>query len=157
MTESYFDDIARTATLSSGQVIHGFHKSTWCLGEHCPVHKPSNHEYRQYPLRFNFAQFVFERVLPERNDEEFPFVIDPDDYNLNQNGGKILYRNSVRCNTCGDNIQSQYRTEHTSCFCGRVSVSGGNLYPEITGNQADYCDTSIWFQDGKFIKKGLSE
>lgn len=157
MVESSFNDIARTATLSSGQVIHGFHKSTWCLGDHCPVHKPSNHEYRANVLRFNFAQFVFERVIPELEGEEYPFVIDPDDYTLNQNGGKILYRNSVVCNTCGDQIISHYRNDYSECSCGKVSVSGGNVYPEISGEPADYRDTSVWFQDGKFIRKGVSE
>jgi hypothetical protein len=155
MTESYFNDIARTATLSSGQIIHGFHKSTWCLGVHCPVHKPSDHEYRKYDLRFNFSQFVFERVIPE--GEEFPFVIDPDDYTLAQNGGKILYRHSVRCKNCGDDIQSHHRNDYESCSCGRVSIVGGNTYPSVLADPEDYIDTSIWFENGKFVKKEVAE
>lgn len=156
MTESSFDDIARTATLTSGQVIHGFHKSTWCLGEHCPVHKPSNHKYRQYKLRFNFSQFVFERVIPELDGSEFPFVIDPDDYTLNQNGGKLLYRNSARCKACGEDVESCNRNDFQSCSCGKVFVNGGNTYPEVVGEPEDYLDTSIWFEDGKFVKRDES-
>lgn len=152
MIESTFDDTARTATLTSGQVIHGFHKSTWCKGEHCPVHKPSDHRYRHYRLWFNFEKFVFEREVTEKANTEFPFIIDPDDYTLNLNQGKMIYRNSIRCNHCKDEIESSYRHDFKSCNCGKVAVDGGNAYQRRVGSPEDYTDTSICFENGEFIK-----
>ena len=37
---------------------------------------------------------------------------------------KIL-KNAVRCNCCGDIIESTHRHDFKTCSCGRVSVDGG--------------------------------
>lgn len=150
-SESTYDDVQRKAYLSSGQIIHQFHESTKCLGEHCPVHKPSDHEYRQHPLYFNFDAFVFERFLPDEDGRYRGKVIpDPDDYMLNQNGGEVIYRNSARCLKCGTQVVSKRRHDFSTCPCGNLSVDGGHSYLRRVGVASTFEDTSIIFKDGKF-------
>lgn len=153
--ESSYDDIAKTATLSSGQVIHGFHKSIHCKGEFCPVHNPSNHEFRDSLLHFNFEKFIFERIVEVVMDgvEETHYVPDPDDYNLNLNDGNMVYRNSIRCNQCGDEIESTNRHDMATCSCGAVSVDGGSSYQIIGGEPGSYANTSIMLENWKFVYK----
>ena len=40
---------------------------------------------------------------------------------------KIL-KNAVRCNCCGNIIESTHRHDFKTCSCGRVSVDGGLDY-----------------------------
>ena len=56
---------------------------------------------------------------------------------------KIL-RNRIRCNNCGDIIESTYRHELVECSCGRVFVDGGHDYLRrgYTDSTADYDDLS---------------
>lgn len=147
--ESTYDDVSRVAKLSSGQIIHGFHKSIHCKGSSCPVHNPSKHELRDKALVFNFGPFIFERIV-ERNDGTVYHVPDPDDYNLNRSGGNLVYRNSIRCNHCADEITSSYQHEFVSCSCGTVFVDGGSVNRRIGGTQNDYTDTAILLKNWKF-------
>lgn len=39
-----------------------------------------------------------------------------------------IIKNAVRCNFCGDVIESTYRHDYVACRCGRVSVDGGHDY-----------------------------
>lgn len=39
-----------------------------------------------------------------------------------------IIKNAVRCNFCGDVIESTYRHDYVTCSCGRVSVDGGHDY-----------------------------
>ena len=40
---------------------------------------------------------------------------------------KIL-KNAIRCNLCGDEIESTYRHEYVRCSCGACAVDGGHDY-----------------------------
>ena len=37
-----------------------------------------------------------------------------------------IIRNAIRCNHCGDVIESTYRHEYVPCSCGQVAVDGGH-------------------------------
>lgn len=39
-----------------------------------------------------------------------------------------IIRNAIKCNTCGDIIESVYTHDFKTCSCGRVSVDGGHDY-----------------------------
>ena len=39
-----------------------------------------------------------------------------------------IIRNAVRCNHCGDVIESTSLHDFRTCRCGRVSVDGGHYY-----------------------------
>ena len=39
-----------------------------------------------------------------------------------------IIRNRIRCNHCGDVIESAYRWDFNTCRCGKVSVDGGKDY-----------------------------
>lgn len=149
--ESTFDDAKRKAYLSSGQIINQFHESTKCAGEHCPVHKPSDHEYRQYALAFNFDAFVFERLIPSEDAAQPLTIPDPDDYTLNRNGGQLIYRNSARCLECSTQVTSYRTHDFATCPCGNLSVDGGHQYLRRVGSKSTYEETSIIFKDGKFV------
>lgn len=41
---------------------------------------------------------------------------------------KKIIKNAVRCNKCGEVIESTHTHDFKSCSCGRVSVDGGRAY-----------------------------
>ena len=41
---------------------------------------------------------------------------------------KRIIRNAIRCNHCGDVIESTYRHNYVECSCGTVAVDGGTDY-----------------------------
>lgn len=140
MPEPAYDDISRTAVLSGGQTIHAFHKSTQCLGEVCPVHKPSIHFFWPLPLFYSFEGGYFFR----KNEETGAVYIDPDDYTL-RSTGQVIVRNSALCLECGAEIVSEYRHHAVTCPCGTVMVDGGSSYLRRSAwnMEANFKDTSI--------------
>ena len=56
-----------------------------------------------------------------------------------------IIRNAIRCNHCGDVIESTYRHDFKACSCGRVSVDGGHDYLRrcYTDSSEDYTDLSV--------------
>lgn len=56
---------------------------------------------------------------------------------------RILH-NRIRCNKCGDVIESEYRHDFKSCRCGLVSVDGGHDYLRrgFTESPNDYTELS---------------
>ena len=50
----------------------------------------------------------------------------------------------IRCNHCGDVIESTYRHDYKTCKCGRVAVDGGHDYLRrgFTDSPADFTDLS---------------
>ncbi len=54
---------------------------------------------------------------------------------------KILV-NKIRCNKCGDEIESTYRHDFVTCKCGACSVDGGKDYLRRCGNLEDWTDLS---------------
>ena len=55
-----------------------------------------------------------------------------------------IIRNAIRCNHCGDVIESTYRHNYVQCSCGKVAVDGGTDYlrRSYSGNRDDYTDLS---------------
>lgn len=39
-----------------------------------------------------------------------------------------ITRNAIRCNHCGDEVESKHRHDYVSCKCGRVAADGGKDY-----------------------------
>lgn len=149
LPESTFDDTARKAFLSSGQVIHGFHQSTVCKNERCPVHKPTDHELRQYALWFNFNSFLFERLVPALDGESVYYVPDPDDYNLLKNNGVYVYRNAAVCRFCKEEVVSYRDYDENTCSCGELKVKGGHKKMERIGT--GWIENSIIYSNGRFL------
>ena len=40
----------------------------------------------------------------------------------------MIIRNAIRCNICGDEIESKHRNDFVTCKCGACSVDGGHDY-----------------------------
>lgn len=40
----------------------------------------------------------------------------------------MIIKNAIRCNICGDEIESKYRHDHVTCKCRTCSVDGGQDY-----------------------------
>ena len=57
-----------------------------------------------------------------------------------------ILKNIIRCNNCGDVIESTYRHDYVKCSCGRVAVDGGRDYlrRSFTNNPDDYIELSIF-------------
>lgn len=57
---------------------------------------------------------------------------------------EIIIRNSARCLSCGDEIESTHRHHMQSCSCGAVAVDGGKAYlRRVFEPSARWEDTSI--------------
>lgn len=56
---------------------------------------------------------------------------------------KLILRNSIRCNVCGDEIVSEHRHDFKGCTCGAVAVDGGQTWLRKIGRFEDWTDTSI--------------
>ena len=55
-----------------------------------------------------------------------------------------IIRNAIRCNHCGDVIESVHRHDFRTCRCGCVSVDGGHDYLRrcSANGPDDYTDLS---------------
>lgn len=55
-----------------------------------------------------------------------------------------IIRNMVRCNHCGDIIESKYRHDYVACKCGCCSVDGGHDYLRrgFKNSKDDYTELS---------------
>lgn len=40
----------------------------------------------------------------------------------------MIVRNAIRCNICGDEIESKHRHDYVGCKCGACAVDGGHDY-----------------------------
>jgi len=123
-----------SVTLNSGQVLRNVHRAGTCLGEHCPLHNPSEHAYRDLPLRFNGKHMY--RV---DGDE---LRVDPDDYEFSRSHYAIL-RNSARCRSCGVEIVSTTVHDLVSCACGSIFVDGGHEYLRYGGEIDLFLSTAV--------------
>jgi hypothetical protein len=124
----------RMVTLNSGLVIKNIHEKDVCASRYCPIHNPSDHELRGYPLYFNGHNMY--RVV-----DGTP-MIDPDDYYFAIEGKAIL-RNSIICTHCGDMVESTYRHHMAHCSCRKVAADGGLDYLRRLGGPDDYIETAI--------------
>ena len=64
--------------------------------------------------------------------------------------GKII-RNVIKCNTCGDVIESTFTHDFKFCSCGRVFIDGGLSYLRrgFQDSPDDYTDLSEFTDDEK--------
>ena len=95
------------------------HEAHQCAGEHCVIHNPSDHPYRDLPLTMN------ERGVMFRIGEDGLYIVDPDSASF---FGIFTLRNSAKCLNCQDHIQSVFTHDFKSCKCGEVFVDGGFSY-----------------------------
>ena len=59
-----------------------------------------------------------------------------------------IIKNAIRCNICGDEIESTNRHDYVRCRCGACAVDGGNDYLRRSFKEKDcYEEISIWEQD----------
>ncbi len=56
---------------------------------------------------------------------------------------EIIIKNAVKCNICGDIIESKYRHDFVICKCGAVAVDGGHEYLRRVGKIIECTDMSI--------------
>lgn len=59
--------------------------------------------------------------------------------------------NKIKCNYCGDIIESEYTHDFKSCKCGKVSVDGGKSYLKrcFTKSLDDYIELSEYEDDNE--------
>ena len=53
-----------------------------------------------------------------------------------------IVRNAIKCNCCGDIIESTDVHDFKTCKCGKVSVDGGKDYLKRVGCPENYTDLS---------------
>ena len=65
-------------------------------------------------------------------------------YNLAPNSMKKrkIIKNSIKCNLCGDIIESKFRHHFVECSCGACFVDGGHAYQRI-GFKEEGCYTDL--------------
>lgn len=55
-----------------------------------------------------------------------------------------IIRNAIRCNICGNEIESTTRHDFVTCKCGACSVDGGHEYlKRFFMDESHYTDISI--------------
>lgn len=109
------------ASMAGGLMVRGVHEEGTCIGEYCPLHKPSEHEFVNYPMVF-FNGHIW-RVLEPEN--ELAFIVDPDDLMFNLKGN-IRLRNAVMCQKCAEVLVSLHRHDYRQCQCATAMVDGGS-------------------------------
>ena len=59
---------------------------------------------------------------------------------------KKLIKNAIKCNICGDVIESKHRHDFKFCKCGAVAVDGGLDYTRriFKNSPNDFVDLSEW-------------
>ena len=60
----------------------------------------------------------------------------------------MIIKNAIRCNICGDEIESKHRHDYVRCKCGACAVDGGHDYLRRSFSKiTDYTDLSITQSD----------
>lgn len=54
----------------------------------------------------------------------------------------MIIKNAIRCNICGDEIESNHRHDYVECKCGACVVDGGHDYLRRCFKE-EGCDTDI--------------
>ncbi len=59
-----------------------------------------------------------------------------------------IIKNAIRCNLCGDEIESKSTHDFVTCSCGACSVDGGHEYlRRLAPSVNDFTDISITEKD----------
>ena len=66
-----------------------------------------------------------------------------------------IIKNAIRCNHCGDVIESTHRYDFVTCSCGCCSVDGGKDYLKRTfaDSQDDFTELSVIEDSEKIFDK----
>ena len=56
---------------------------------------------------------------------------------------KKIIVNKIKCNKCGDIIESTHRHDFKICKCGAVAIDGGHDYLRRCGDLDSYEDLSV--------------
>ena len=67
-----------------------------------------------------------------------------------------IIRNAIKCNHCGDIIESTHVHDFKKCKCGRVFVDGGHEYCRRGFVELDdFTDLSIYTDEGEDEKGNI--
>ena len=56
----------------------------------------------------------------------------------------MILKNAIRCNICGDEIESKYRHDYVQCKCGACAVDDGHDYlRRCAKDESTFTDISI--------------
>ena len=59
-----------------------------------------------------------------------------------------IIKNAIRCNICGDVIESKHRHDYVECSCGACAVDGGHDYlRRCFKEKGTYTDLSVTEND----------
>lgn len=80
------------------------------------------------PHRIRLSQIL--RVVGMPGDQEVQIETENTVYILRKIKEKTLMiiRNAIRCNICGDEIETKHRHDYVECKCGACAVDGGHDY-----------------------------
>lgn len=65
----------------------------------------------------------------------------------------MIIKNAIRCNICGEEIESKYRHDYVECKCGACAVDGGHDYLRRCYKE-DGCYTELSIFAPKPLKSG---
>jgi hypothetical protein len=60
---------------------------------------------------------------------------------------KRLVLNKIRCNKCGDEVESTHRHDFKRCKCGEVAADGGLDYIRRMGGREDFTELSEYEEE----------
>lgn len=80
----------------TGQVLAGVHASGSCSGP-CPIHAPSDHHMKDWPLHWRDDRRIFERICEHGVGHPDP---DDMDHRVMQMGESALYGDTHGCDGC---------------------------------------------------------
>lgn len=154
--------------LYDGRALH-VHEETSCLGDPtCAVHRPSEHEYRDWPMDWQDGMLVrlCEHGEPHPDPDALAFAVKQEHFwrgNHDCDGcchqpatvqypepsgtrptRTVVIENSVFCASCVTKIVSESVHDFKFCPCEDVAVDGGHEYlRRVFRSSAVFEDTSI--------------
>ena len=61
----------------------------------------------------------------------------------------MIIKNAIRCNICGDEIESKHCHDFKWCSCRTCAVDGGHEYLRRVAPEGCFTDISICEEDGE--------
>lgn len=68
-----------------------------------------------------------------------------------------IVHNRIRCNLCGDQIESRKRHDLVMCRCGSCGADGGQYYLRRLGRKEDFTELSVTEEEPLKEEGGFSE
>lgn len=96
-SKPYFDKDKNAFYDSVGGKVIYIHNKKNCKGRGCPVHHPSDHEMKKWPMSWNLQVLSMERVC--EHGIRHP---DPDDYKFRQDNQIDIPDHAKDCDGCCD-------------------------------------------------------